>query len=115
MSVMNGIQFRIAVVIGLTAFHLQLGLGQVTKGEPIGTLAGGAHFIAFRTDGGQGLAVTDAGAASVTQSRPVQLEFYGEHGEIEQKSAPYQSLRRSRSEGGRHGHSGRTVRLAVRD
>ena len=86
-------QLQIAVAIGLMAFPLQLVIGQGTKNETIGRLDGGARFVTIATEDGTGLAVMDAGAASVAQSRPAQLEFFGEHGELEAKSIGYQTLR----------------------
>jgi hypothetical protein len=59
----------------------------------IGTLPGDARFVSFGPSSAKGLAVREAGTASVQQSQPVQLEIYNSPDKIEQKSSAYENLR----------------------
>ncbi len=58
----------------------------------IGGLAGGGRLVVFEANGAKGVAVVDAGSASARQSKPVQLEFYGGPGQIEEKAAGYETF-----------------------
>ncbi len=58
----------------------------------IGTLQGGAQFASFKSSGGWGLEVRNAGSASVRQPAAVQLEFYSAAEDIRQKSSGYAEL-----------------------
>ncbi len=64
-----------------------------TRPKAIGVMRNGAQFMPFEENGSKGVAVTGGGSASVRQSQPVQLEFYGSAEQIEEKSSGYQTLR----------------------
>jgi hypothetical protein len=69
-----------------------LSSGQSPQPNEIGGLQGGGRLVSFEANGATGVAVLDAGFASARQSKPVQLEFYGGPGQIEDKAAGYDSL-----------------------
>ncbi|HLV87819.1 MAG TPA: hypothetical protein VKV39_12620 [Candidatus Sulfotelmatobacter sp.] len=73
------------ILLFLTAADLgnQLHLGRLTNG---------AEFVAVKSNGKWGLAVTKAGIASVTQTQPVAFEFYKSRNEISNVSTGYENV-----------------------
>ena len=64
----------------------------VGRTRSIGALENGARLIGFQSEGRWGLMVTNIGAASVTQSSPVEFEFYSGPQAIKRVTAGYETL-----------------------
>lgn len=86
---------RIPISLAGMALAVALPSRQGVDRNRIGRLQSGAQFISLRSNGSWGVAVIDGGSASAKQTEPVQLEFYGASGHIEDKSAGYETLQAS--------------------
>ncbi len=86
------IYWQIAILIGLAVLPVAVRSRAPDKTNLIGTLQSGARLVSFESEGGKGLAVVDAGSASVRQSRPVQLEFFEGSNKITNRSAGYDAI-----------------------
>ncbi|MBV9677287.1 MAG: hypothetical protein JO185_13200 [Acidobacteriaceae bacterium] len=64
----------------------------VGRTRSIGALENGARLIGFQSEGRWGLMVTNIGAASVTQSSPVEFEFYSGPQAIKRVTTGYETL-----------------------
>ncbi len=89
---------QIATLLAVMALASTLPSRQRADTNLIGTLRSGAQFISFRSNGIKGVAVIAGGSASAEQNKPVQLEFYGGSGPIEDKSP---AMKHSGSQGRR--------------
>jgi hypothetical protein len=88
---------QIGTGLSLAALALTLLSKQATHSQAIATLKSGAQFVAFESGGVKGIAVHQAGSASVDQPKPAELEIYAGPGHIENKSTGYESLQASRA------------------
>ena len=84
--------WQIALLVSLAALPAGFRSAARDQTKLIGTLQSGAKLVSFQSDAGHGMAVIDAGSASVRQSQPVQLEFLEGANKVTNRSAGYNSI-----------------------